>query len=80
LPLPSSSVAAALLLPPSLLSALASGSTLALASASGLLSVITAQSFTKETTPKKKKVNHANSPPGLLAKLSHLNIMGDFED
>jgi hypothetical protein len=43
--------------------------------------VATAQLLSNETTPKKKKVNHAStSPPGLLAKLSHQLKTRDFED
>jgi hypothetical protein len=40
--------------------------------------VTTAQSFPQETTPKKK--NHANSQPGLSAKLPHRLTMGKVED
>jgi hypothetical protein len=44
------------------------------------LPVTTAPSLSNKTTPKKKKVNHATLPPGLLAKLSHQLKTGNFED
>jgi hypothetical protein len=43
------------------------------------LPVTTAQSFSNETTPKKKKKNDAYSPPGLLSKLSLRLKADNFE-
>jgi hypothetical protein len=44
------------------------------------LPVTTAPSLSNETTPKKKKVNHATLPPGLLAKFSHQLKMGNLKE
>ncbi len=44
------------------------------------LPMTTAPSLSNKTTPKKKKVNHATSPPGLLAKLSHQLKTGNLKE